>query len=83
MTPDPRVHAPGGARGQNPGHLLKVLILSFVLELPYVDTRPTTHQKQFIFDHLVPCSVGFDASTTLDVRVHTRGWGYGSKSKTS
>ena len=41
---------PGGARGQNLGHLQKCFFLSFVIILPYVDSRPTTHQKAFIFD---------------------------------
>ena len=54
-----------------------MLFLSFFLESPYVDTRPTTHQKQFIFDHLIPCSVGFDTCMTLDMRVHTGVWGGG------
>ena len=65
----------GGARGQNLGHLKKRFFLSFVLESSYVDTRQTTHQKTFIFDHLVPCSVGFDSSATSDMRVHARGGG--------
>ena len=26
-----------------------------------------------VFDHLVPCNVGFDSSATLDMRVHA--WG--------
>ena len=43
----------------------------FVMVYPYVDT----HQKEFIFDHLVPCSVGFDSSTTSDIRVLAPGWG--------
>ena len=60
----------GGARGQNLGHLKKCF---FVLESPNVDTGQTTHQKAFIFDHLVSCSVGFDFSTTSDMRVHARG----------
>ena len=46
-----------------------MLFLSFVLESPYVDTLPTTHQKPFIFDQLIPCNVGFDASATSDMRV--------------
>ena len=28
-----------------------------------------------VFDHLVPCNVGFDASATSDMRVHACGWG--------
>ena len=50
-----------------------MLFLSFVLESLYVETRPATHQKPFIFDHLVQCSVGFDSSATSDRRVHARG----------
>ena len=38
-----------------------------------------TPQKTFIFDHLVPCSVGFDSSGTSDMRVHARGLGLGVK----
>ena len=68
----------GGARGQNLGHL-KTVFLSFVVESSYVDTGQTTHQKTFIFDHLVPCSVGFDSSATSDMRVHARGVGLGVK----
>ena len=52
-----------------------MLFVSFVLESSYVDTRQTTHQKTFIFDHLVPCIVGFDSFATSDVRVHAWGWG--------
>ena len=35
---DPDPMPLGGARGQNLGHLKKVLFLNFVMESPYVDT---------------------------------------------
>ena len=57
------------------GTPLKVFFLCFVLESPFVDTLPTTHQKTFIFDHFVPCTVGFDTSTPSDMRAHASGLG--------
>ena len=55
------------------------LVLSFVLELTYVNTRPSTHQKAFIVDHSLPCSIGFDSSTTLGIMVHAHRVGQGVK----
>ena len=62
-------------KGHQPGVYVPLRALFLVLESSYVDTRQTTHQKTFIFDHLVPCSVVFDSSATSDMWVHARGWG--------
>ena len=35
--------------------------------------RTLTHQKAFIFDQLVSCSVGIDSSTISDIRAHALG----------
>ena len=43
------------------------------MESPYLNTLPTTHQKAFIFDRSVPCSVNIDSSTTSDMMVHAPG----------
>ena len=35
------------------------------------------HDQRIIFDHLVPCILGFDSSTTSDMMDHSPGWASG------